>query len=60
MMRKERHLRDEDGRADSRDLVANLADGNAPGVIFEAEIEDDLGSDAVNSAVEEPPMHAKS
>ena len=43
-----------DGEKYGRDLVGELADGDLPGCGLPSEVEDDLGSYAVDSAVEDP------
>jgi hypothetical protein len=49
-----RCIRDEDGRDNGWDLITELADGNAPRIVFEAGIQDNLRSYTVDSAVEQP------
>lgn len=49
-----RCIRDEDGRDNGWDLITELADGNAPRIVFKAGIQDNLRSYTVDGAVEQP------
>lgn len=56
----EQNSRDGNGSEEGDEIIGELSDGNFPGVGFKAEIEDDLGCDTVDGAVEEPPFDCKS
>ncbi len=54
-----RNSRYRDGGEQSHEVVRQLPDRDFPGIGLESEVEDDLGRDAVDGAVEQPALDGK-